>query len=106
VRAQWAQKPFVWQIYPQEEDAHRIKLDAFLARFSGVLPADASPACRALWHAWNGDGDVGAAWPAFERALPAFGAAMPRWCATLREHGDLAGNLLAFIRRKGAGAAS
>jgi hypothetical protein len=32
VRAQWAAKPFVWQIYPQAEDAHRVKLDAFLAR--------------------------------------------------------------------------
>jgi uncharacterized repeat protein (TIGR03837 family) len=32
VRAQWAAKPFVWQIYPQAEDAHLVKLDAFLAR--------------------------------------------------------------------------
>ena len=27
VRAQWAARPFVWQPYPQAEDAHRLKLD-------------------------------------------------------------------------------
>jgi len=30
VRAQWAGKPFIWDIYPQDVDAHLIKLDAFL----------------------------------------------------------------------------
>lgn len=30
VRAIWAGQPFVWQIYPQDDDAHLTKLDAFL----------------------------------------------------------------------------
>ena len=30
VRALWAGKPFVWQIYPQHDDAHHAKLEAFL----------------------------------------------------------------------------
>jgi uncharacterized repeat protein (TIGR03837 family) len=30
VRAIWAGQPFVWQIYPQDDDAHLAKLDAFL----------------------------------------------------------------------------
>ncbi len=30
VRALWAGKPFVWQIYPQDDDAHHAKLGAFL----------------------------------------------------------------------------
>ena len=102
VRAQWAQKPFVWHIYPQEEDAHRIKLDAFLAKFSGgsggIVP-DTADACRAAWHAWNGDGDLGASWPAFRDALPALEAHMPEWCGRLREQGDLAGKLLAFVHQ-------
>ncbi len=33
VRAIWAQKPFVWQIYPQSDQAHESKLMAFLSRF-------------------------------------------------------------------------
>jgi uncharacterized repeat protein (TIGR03837 family) len=99
VRAQWAQKPFIWQIYPQEEDAHRIKLDAFLARFSVGMPPDTAGACRAAWHAWNGDGDLRGSWPALRNALPALQAHMPGWCGRLREQGDLVGNLLAFIQQ-------
>ena len=30
VRAIWAGKPFVWNIYPQDDDAHHKKLEAFL----------------------------------------------------------------------------
>jgi uncharacterized repeat protein (TIGR03837 family) len=48
VRALWAGKPLVWQIYPQQDTAHVGKLDAFL----DVLGADAS--LRAFHHAWNG----------------------------------------------------
>ena len=99
VRAQWAQKPFVWHIYPQQEDAHRIKLDAFLARLLDGLAPDAADACRATWHAWSGDGDLRASWPAFRAALPALHAHMPGWCGRLRGQGDLAGNLLVFIER-------
>jgi uncharacterized repeat protein (TIGR03837 family) len=101
VRAQWAQKPFVWQIYPQQENAHRIKLDAFLDRFSAAMPAPAAAACRSAWHAWNGDGDLRKSWPALRDALPALHAHMPGWCEHLRAQGDLAGNLLAFMRRAG-----
>ena len=31
VRAQWAARPMIWHIYPQSDDAHRVKLDADLA---------------------------------------------------------------------------
>ncbi|TFZ00462.1 elongation factor P maturation arginine rhamnosyltransferase EarP [Ramlibacter henchirensis] len=60
VRALWAGRPAVWHIYPQHDDAHLAKLDAFLdwigapsdlRRFHAawnqggepVLPADAAP---------------------------------------------------------------
>lgn len=48
VRAIWAGRPFVWQIYPQEDDAHHAKLQAFLdmAQISGSL--------RDWYMAWNG----------------------------------------------------
>ena len=99
VRAQWARKPFIWHIYPQQDEANRIKLDAFLDRYTEAMPAQAAEACRAAWHAWNGDGDLRRSWPAFRAALPALGAHMAGWCERLRAQGDLAGNLLAFIRR-------
>ncbi|GGH63704.1 hypothetical protein GCM10010975_29780 [Comamonas phosphati] len=48
VRALWAGQPMVWHIYPQHDNAHHDKLDAFLA----WLQAPAS--LRAFHHAWNG----------------------------------------------------
>jgi uncharacterized repeat protein (TIGR03837 family) len=51
VRAQWAGRPLLWHIYPQEEGAHRIKLEAFLARVTArvAMPAVWVEAMRA----WN-----------------------------------------------------
>ena len=48
IRAIWAGKPFVWQIYPQSDGAHRPKLDAFLDMLS------APPSLRTFHHVWNG----------------------------------------------------
>jgi uncharacterized repeat protein (TIGR03837 family) len=47
MRATWAGKPFIWQIYPQQEDAHLIKLDAWLARTA--LPQHAQD-CQRAWN--------------------------------------------------------
>jgi uncharacterized repeat protein (TIGR03837 family) len=88
VRAQWAAKPFVWQIYPQAEDAHMVKLDAFLA----LHPAGEQ--LRPFWHAWNGVGK--AVWPAFAGALPGFDAPMRQWADTLAARRDLAAELVHF----------
>ncbi len=52
VRALWAGKPFIWQIYPQHDDAHHAKLQAFL----DVLDAPAS--LRQAHLAWNGIADT------------------------------------------------
>jgi uncharacterized repeat protein (TIGR03837 family) len=52
VRALWAGAPMVWQIYPQDDDAHHAKLGAWL----DWLGAPAS--LRAFHHAWNGFGNA------------------------------------------------
>ena len=48
VRALWAGQPFVWHIYPQDDDAHHAKLEAFLDWLQA--PAD----LRRLHLVWNG----------------------------------------------------
>jgi uncharacterized repeat protein (TIGR03837 family) len=88
VRAQWAAKPFVWQIYPQAEAAHLVKLDAFLA----LHPA--GEGLRHFWHAWNSAGE--ADWPAFAGALPGLAAPMRQWAETLATSRDLATELVHF----------
>jgi uncharacterized repeat protein (TIGR03837 family) len=48
VRALWARRPFVWQIYPQDDQAHHAKLEAFLDW------QQATPDWRTWHRAWNG----------------------------------------------------
>jgi len=48
VRALWAGAPLVWHIYPQHDDAHHTKLEAFLHWL------DAPASLRALHRVWNG----------------------------------------------------
>jgi uncharacterized repeat protein (TIGR03837 family) len=88
VRAQWAAKPLVWHIYPQDDDVHFLKLDAFLERH----PAGAL--LRPFWHAWNGRGAL--VWPTFAALLPALDAPSRQWAQQLREPPDLASALVHF----------
>jgi uncharacterized repeat protein (TIGR03837 family) len=55
VRALWAGRPMVWQIYPQQDGAHLPKLQAFVARWleTAGLPDDAARAFEHTQVAWN-----------------------------------------------------
>lgn len=54
VRAQWASLPFVWQIYPQEEQVHIDKLNAFLALYLQGMPDNIQTCVKDFWYQWNG----------------------------------------------------
>ena len=95
VRAQWAWRPFVWQIYPQTDDAHLVKLDAFLARYLDGF-AEAA-AVRRFWHAWNGQIDISSAWMDFIAQREAIARHMADWATSLDRIGSLADNLVSFI---------
>jgi uncharacterized repeat protein (TIGR03837 family) len=108
VRAQWAERPFVWQAYPQSEGAHRVKLEAFLAAYcKGLAPALAAP-LSALWRGWNDSeapaGTVARAWSALTRVSTAEGAALGRharvWAAEAARAGDLTKNLVHFCAKR------
>ena len=95
VRAQWAQRPFVWQIYPQAEQTHLVKLEAFLSRYLKEFPN--SDVVRRCWQAWNGAGSMAAAWPdlvANRRSLEQHGKV---WASQLDQAGNLANNLVGFV---------
>ena len=100
VRAQWAARPFVWQIYPQTDTAHHDKLEAFLARYLVGLPSAAAAAQACFWRAWNDCADDGttpaAAWPAFADALPVLAAHARAWCEVQAALPDLAHRLTKF----------
>jgi uncharacterized repeat protein (TIGR03837 family) len=97
VRAAWAARPLVWQIYPQNENAHLTKLQAWLARYP------APEAAKPLNLAWNGAAGLplqtaletaltGPAWPAWQAAARA-------WDAALSSRPDLAASLIDFCVR-------
>ncbi|WP_199030052.1 elongation factor P maturation arginine rhamnosyltransferase EarP [Ralstonia sp. ASV6] len=99
VRAQWALQPFIWHIYPQSDDVHLTKLDAFLARYAPALPEAQANALRTFWHAWNGRPDT-LDWPALVAAAPALRNRAITWEHTLLHLGDLAANLVAFCEKQ------
>ena len=96
VRAQWAGKPFVWQTYPQEEEAHLKKLDAFLSLYCENMDSSVASAVRAMWRAWNGNGNA-AAWRDFLKFRAELDAHGKSWAEQLSGN-NLASNLLDFCR--------
>ena len=104
VRAQWAARPFVWHIYPQDEDAHIKKLDAFLGRYIERMPSRDALAVTRFHLAWNGMREnelLWEKWQNFRSSLPPLAAHGQGWANELSQHGDLASNLLRFIRKFG-----
>lgn len=96
VRAQWAGRPLVWQIYAQPERAHWPKLEAFLGLYCEGLSPLSVTALRDFWYAWNGAGDIGAAWRAYTETLPALRAAAADWAVRLESGTNLAAALVQF----------
>ncbi|OWW21564.1 elongation factor P maturation arginine rhamnosyltransferase EarP [Noviherbaspirillum denitrificans] len=95
VRAQWAGKPFIWHIYPQDKDLHHVKLRAFLGRFAPALQS-----LNAVSLAWNGAEDAGSGWPAlwaqFHAEMPIIGARTADWRSEMLANGDMTSQLLKF----------
>lgn len=94
VRALWAGKPLLWHIYPQDDEAHLHKLDAWLAcsPFSGMVQ-------QAIRH-WN-DGNIACFAAAMSQALQgndwnAWKTQSARWSDKLASQPDLASSLVDF----------
>jgi len=96
VRAQWAGRPFVWHIYPQDEDLHHKKLRAFLDRYAGGL--DALTAFSLGWNGAAGIASMAAAWQDLQAALPRIVTRTEEWRGQVLAHGDLTTKLLEFAR--------
>jgi len=99
VRAQWAAKPLIWHIYPQDDDIHLTKLDAFLALYLQNAPAELHPAVTALWHSWNTGADVGTGWNMCVGNLQNWQKHSQNWCQHLNSLGDLASNMVQFCQK-------
>ncbi len=93
VRALWAGKPFVWQIYPQQDDAHHAKLLALLDALG------ATDSWRDFHLAWNGIRTG----PLPTEDLPLWGDTVARAARGLAQHPDLTTRLLKFVDQRPVG---
>ena len=98
VRAQWAAKPFIWQIYPQHDGVHLEKLEALRAHYTAGLPPETAHAVRDLWLAWNGGQEIAAAWQGFVAQRGLLTRHGAEWARRLSSN-NLALNLLDFSRQ-------
>jgi uncharacterized repeat protein (TIGR03837 family) len=108
IRAQWAGKPFIWHIYPQDEAAHMVKLAAFLDLFLFNASKDLAADIRECWEKWNGkwsdgkwieSGDISQAWASLITRLPEWQQASHDWRAELLAQDDLARQLLSLAAK-------
>lgn len=99
VRAQWAGKPFVWHIYPQDNNLHHVKLGAFLQQYCPDIESLMAFSLR-----WNGvtsndmegQASLPELWHAFRANMPEMSGRTEDWRQKVLGNGDLASNLLKF----------
>lgn len=96
VRALWSGRPFVWQIYPQDDGAHRAKLEAFLSAVGAPAPVRD----RHLY--WNSFGLAGDDLPLPRARLEPRSEVWEAWAAALAprlaQQADLVTQLYAFVQ--------
>lgn len=100
VRAQWAARPMVWQIYPQDDEAHLVKLNAFLDLYCAGRPEAKVALVRKLFLAWNGGRLTRGIWADWIEALPAHRQHAIEWEKYLGKQEDLCSSLVRFCRSK------
>lgn len=98
VRAQFAARPMLWHLYPQAEDAHLPKMEAFLTMYSER--SDAEAALHSLWRRWNEGEDCRELWHHLRPQLPALQRQARNWQQKLAQRPDLAANLVQFCRER------
>jgi len=99
VRAIWAGRPFIWQIYRQEKQAHLVKLNAFLHTYSRNLSATLAGSLAQFTVMWDVGGlEEGAKGMRFFADLPDLSSHAQDWAETQAEQPDLASQLVRFIQ--------
>lgn len=98
VRAQWAGKPFLWHIYPQEENVHLEKLAAFLRYYLDGMDAEAAAATERFWGDWNQQNPLQESWTVWQKHWPDLERNAERWCSQLARQSGLAESLARFAQ--------
>ncbi|MBL0523551.1 elongation factor P maturation arginine rhamnosyltransferase EarP [Aeromonas dhakensis] len=100
VRAQWAARPFLWHIYPQEEQAHMVKLDGFLDHYLAELPAATGQWLRGFSHALNQGENTREWWAQWPDHAAIWQQHGRHWSHKLLQDGDLVTRLVKFLESR------
>lgn len=102
LRAQWAGKPFLWHIYPQEDKAHLEKLQAFLTRYTAEMPEILAHSVRALFLALNEESahEFLTAWQNCQHLWQIWLNSAETWPEQALAGGNLANQLVQFIEKQ------
>ncbi|MDH0346182.1 elongation factor P maturation arginine rhamnosyltransferase EarP [Aeromonas dhakensis] len=100
VRAQWAARPFLWHIYPQEEQAHMVKLDGFLDHYLAKLPTATSQWLRGFSHALNQGENTREWWAQWPDHAAIWQQHGRHWSHKLLQDGDLVTRLVKFLESR------
>ena len=102
LRAQWAARPFLWHIYPQDQEAHLEKLTAFLARYGQKLSATCHKALFSISLAYDaGDGAAAVnAWLDLQEHSDELTRHSQQWPEEQLIGGDLASRLVHFCEKQ------
>ncbi|MGY3870776.1 elongation factor P maturation arginine rhamnosyltransferase EarP [Aeromonas crassostreae] len=100
VRAQWSARPFLWHIYPQEEQAHMVKLDSFLDHYLAGLPQETASWLRAFNHALNQGENTRELWGQWPRHCAGWRQYGRDWSQKLHRDGDLVTRLMKFLESR------
>ena len=98
VRAQWAAKAFIWHIYPQDENLHHKKLNAFLQ--THLATTHSSKALSLAWNEVHTDINWQDLWSNMSKDLATIEIQSQGWLEQMNAIGDLASNLLSFVNTK------
>ncbi|MBL0532731.1 elongation factor P maturation arginine rhamnosyltransferase EarP [Aeromonas dhakensis] len=100
VRAQWAAHPFLWHIYPQEEQAHMVKLDGFLDHYLAELPTATGQWLRGFSHALNQGENIREWWAQWPDHAAIWQQHGRHWSHKLLQDGDLVTRLVKFLESR------
>ena len=96
IRAQWAGQPLIWQIYPQDDDAHLVKLQAFM---DIVTTVNTNNSWREMMLTWNTPNDAHQ-WPKALTHLADWQMMAREWQAYLTAQPSLTTKLMQFFQLK------
>ena len=100
VRSQVLGKPTLWHIYPQDDNAHIDKLEAFLEVYLADADVQLASQISALSLHWNQVHSAIGDWSAVLQRLPMWQQHAEGWRQHLKSNGDLASNLVTYVKNR------